>query len=59
MFLCIKEKSLKTTETDNEIVIAVVLAVRQGRETFHDVFHRADKLMYQHKKPFKKETPKP
>ena len=45
------------TGTDIDIVIAVGTAIKTKKDSFQDVFHRADVLMYKNKNQLKKKRP--
>ena len=51
------EISEKNIFTDNEIVIAVGMAVSQSNKSFHKTFQAADKQMYLHKSKLKELRP--
>ena len=53
----LSEISLKNANTEDGIVIAVGMTIRRGGEGFNDVFHRADRQMYNHKNILKKKRP--
>ena len=49
-----KEKTLENLSTDDGIVIAVGMAIREGDNSFNTVYHHADMMMYEIKKLSKK-----
>ena len=53
----LNEISTNNTGTDSDIVIAVGTAIKTKKDSFQDVFHRADVLMYKNKNQLKKKRP--
>ena len=57
LFAQIAEISGKNALTENGIVIAAGMAIKQGNEDFHEVFRRADEKMYAFKSELKGKRP--
>ena len=53
----LKEISVKNASTEDGIVIAAGMAVKQKNDSFQDVFRRADKYMYTDKSKLKEKRP--
>ena len=52
-----KEKTLENLFTDDGIVIAVGMAIREGDNSFNTVYHHADMRMYENEKALKEKRP--
>ena len=53
----LKEMSVNNTKTEDGVVVAAGMAVKEKDENFQEVFRRADELMYVHKNKLKELRP--